>query len=176
MMYSREDLKKVLGLVPDDYEVTSLEFWSYVEEKLTPFIDKVTVAYSEKPIEKRCSGQGEPLLNKLIKKRIEFHCIDDCLLVSEAEAWRELMITHQNHAVVELLKDSIKERDEYARREIEKTLENGKLGLLLTNPERKLPLAEDVKVIKMCPFDPSDYLNRQISILKIKERRQLDNL
>ena len=175
-MYSRDELKRVLGSVPDDFEETSVEFWSYVEEKLTPFINKVTVVYTEKPLEKERSGRGEPLLNKLIKTRAEFHYIEDSLLASEAEAWQELMKNHQNQAVIELYKDSMKERNEYARSVIERTLENGKLGLLLANPERKLPLAEDVKVIKMCPFDPVDYLNRQVSKLKIKERKQLDNL
>ena len=170
MMYSREDLKKILGLVPDDFEATSLKFWGYVEEKLKPFVGRIHVIYSEKHDNKDPNSQLDSILKELINNHAELQCIEDPLLAAEAEAWRELMKSSQNQAVSELFEESMTERNDHAKGVIERTLGENQMGILFMDPTRKVSLPDDVKVIRMCPFDPIDYLNRHLVKLKTAKK------
>lgn len=170
-MYSREELEKTLGLVPDDFEEAYSEFWSYVEEKLKPFRDRIYTIYSEKPsLMEEAENRANAILKKLIENHADFHCVEDPLLIAEAEAWLEMMENGQSQAAGELFEENLKERDEHAKRLIDRTLEEGKIGVLFIDPARKIPLPDDVRVIRMCPFDPVDYLNRHLAKLKMKRR------
>ncbi len=169
MMYSSEDLKKILGLVPDDFEATSLEFWGYVEEKLKPLVGKVHVIYSEKPVKKELNSRVNSVI-KSIGDCAELHCIEDPVLAAEADAWLELMKNNQNQAVSELFEESMKEGNEHAVKVIERTLGEGQMAILFSDPAKKIHIPEDIRVIRMCPFDPVDYLNRHLTKLKMEKR------
>lgn len=169
VMYNKEELKNILASIPGDFEDTSSEFWSYVEEKLKSLEGKVQAIYSEKPIPAEGGGRGGSLLRKLSESGKEFHCVEDSILAAEAVEWLKLVENGQNRVALELFEENTKERNEYAINIITKTLEDGKIGILFVEPTRTIPFPEEVRVIRMCPFDPVDYLNRHLVKLKIEK-------
>ena len=171
-MYSEEELKKIVESVPEDFEETSSEFWSYVEEKLKPLERKVYAVYSEKPRTAEGRNKVDALLGKLSENCKEFHCVEDPLLAAEAEAWLALVKNGQNRAALELFEENMRERDEHTVSVIDMTLEDGEFGVLFIDPARRILFPENIRVIRMCPFDPLDYLNRHLAKLKIKKRRE----
>jgi len=172
IMYSREELKKSLGMVPEDFEEVSSEFWSYVEGKLKPFIGRIYAVYSEKAASTKETGSRLDAVLKRFEGHAEFHCVEDPLLAAEAEAWVELMKNERNQAIQDLLEENRRDRDAHAIGILERTLEDGKIGVLFIDPARKLSFSEAFKVIRMCPFDPVDYLNRYLAKLRIEEKRK----
>lgn len=172
VMYGREELEKALNLVPDDFEEASSEFWDYVEGKLEPFIGKIQAVYSEKPVLTEEQGSRLEAVLRKFEGNAEFHCVEDPLLDAEAEAWLELIEKEQNQAVQGLLEESMRDRDAHASEVLDRTLGDGKMGVLLIDPARKLPLPKDIKVIRMCPFDPVDYLNHHLAKPKIEKKRR----
>lgn len=162
LMYSRVDLKKILGSIPEDFEDLSSEFWSYVEEKLKIFEGKVQIVYSEKPITIPGENAENPLIRKLSEGKTAFHCVEDPLLAAEVEGWLGLMKNGQNKVVLELFEESLRERDQYTIGVIDRTLEDSEIGVLLIDPTRRISFPDSIRVIRMCPFDPVDYLNRHL--------------
>lgn len=168
-MYGKDELIKVLGQIPDDFEQASFEFWSYVENKLRPYIGRVYAFYSEKSSEKEVG----PVLRQFKERGAKFCCITNNLLTAEAEAWLEIMKNTSNHAVFDLFMDNVKEQNEYAIKVINKTLGEKGIGVLFIDPARNLLFPEDIRVIRMCPFDPVDYVNRHITKLNIEKKKNL---
>lgn len=171
MMYSKEGLKKILEYVPQDFDGISSEFWSYVEERLKPLEDKVHAIYSEKPTIAEGGCKVDTLLWRLSEKCKNLHCVEDALLAAEAEGWLELGKNGKNRMAMELFEENMRERNRYAISVIDRTLEDGKIGVLFIDPTRRFSFPEDVRVIRMCPFDPVDYLNRHLVKLKIEKKR-----
>jgi hypothetical protein len=168
LMYSRADLKKILGSVPEDFEDLSSEFWGYVEEKLKIFEGKVQVVYSEKSIITQGESAENVIIGKLNEDKPEFHCVEDPLLAAEVEGWLDLMKNGQNKVVLELFEESLRERDQYTLGVIDRTLEDSKIGVLLIDPARRISFPDSIRVIRMYPFDPVDYLNRHL----VKQKRE----
>ena len=168
IMYDRETLKQVLGLVPDDFDDSSSEYWDYVETKLEPFTNKVHAIYTEKPIVKDRGDRMDAILKKF--EGAEFHSIEDPLLTAETEAWLELMKHEENQMVRDLLEENLGERDRHVCKILDRTLEDGKLGLLFLDPTRKIPTFQNTRIVRMCPFDPVDYLNRYLVKLRITKK------
>ena len=173
VMYEREELKWTLGLIPSDFEESYFEFWSYVEEKLKPFTGKICAVYSDNlSFTEETESRGNAILKRLIGNHSIFQCVEDSLLAAEAEAWLEMIEKGRVPAATELFEENLRERDEHAREVIEQTLKDGEIGVLLTDPSRKISFPEDIRVIRMCPFDPVDYLNRHLVKLKIEKREK----
>ena len=166
LMYSLADLKKTLGSIPEDFEAASSEFWDYVCKKLKIFEGKAKVVYSEKTITDRGESAVDVLMVKLRKGNTEFHCVDDPLLAAEVEGWLDLMKNGQNKVALELFEESLRERDQYSLGVIDRTLDDSKIGVLLIDPARRISFPDSIKVIRMCPFDPVDYLKRHLVQLK----------
>ncbi len=173
VMYEKEELGKTLGMVPSDFEESYSEFWNYVEERLKPFIGKVSAVYSDRlsPVEETGS-RANTLLKRLVDNNSAFHCVEDSLLAAEAKAWLEMLEKGQVQAAAELFEENLRERDEHAREVVEQTLRDGEIGVLFIDPARKISFSEDVRVVKMYPFDPVDYLNRHLVRLKIEQREE----
>ena len=71
--------------------------------------------------------------------------------------------------VMEMYNECIKERCRYITNVIDQTLKEGEVGVIFINPTFKLNLPEDIKVIRMYRFDPSDYLNVWVQKLKLRK-------
>ncbi len=168
-MYSKEELKNLLGQVPEDFEATSSEFWSYIEEKLKPFMAKLNCIYSSGHFALKDPTSQTYRILKELDGHAQFLSIDDPLLVAEAEAWVALIHREQNQALLELFEENTNDRIRYASNMINTTLRDGEIGVIFTTTARTFHLAEDIKIVKMCPFDPKDYLNRHLIRLQIKK-------
>ena len=46
-MYTEEEFKRLVGTFPEDFGLKTLEFWSYVEEKLQGFVGKTQRIYRD---------------------------------------------------------------------------------------------------------------------------------
>ncbi len=173
MMYNERELKEAIGQVPEDFEEASSEFWSYIEEKLEPFIGRVYAVFSTEPASAKDKCVRINVIFKKFEGSAEFLYIDDPLLVAEAKAWLELMKDKKSQAMIDLFEESMRDMNRYAGEVIDKTMRDGGIGILFTDPTRKLTLSEDIKVVKMCPFDPIDYLNRNLLKLKLGEAKNV---
>ncbi|MFH0749056.1 MAG: hypothetical protein V1915_03970 [Candidatus Bathyarchaeota archaeon] len=169
VMYNEEELKKILPSIPQDFESVSLEYWSYIEEKLTPLKNNIYIIFVEKSTPIKGEHKVAVLLRNFHEGCKEFRCIDNDMLVAETESWLELLKNDPNIAVRELLAENIRERDSYAGHVINQTLVDGKIGILFLNPARQVPFPESIRVIRMCRFDPIDYLNRHLAKLNTKK-------
>ena len=154
-------------LSPEDFEKFFLEFWSYIDKKLNPFIDKISVIYSCDPSSIKNTEKGIDFILRKFKSSPEFYSIDDSLLTAEAASWIELIKDSDNKAALDLLEENMRDINTHAYEVINQTLRDTGIGVLFIPPDRKLSLSEDIKVVKMCPFDPVDYLNRHLAILKL---------
>ena len=175
-MFNQEEFRMLTGIIPDDFEKTSKEFWDYIEEKLVPLIHTIKRVYCIVPLEIitkhiKSSENGEYLIfRKLIENNSELIYVEDKLLVSEVEGWLEMMKTTKTAGVIELYEDSVKERNNYIIKKIDQTLKVGEIGVMITNLNHKLPLPEDIRLIKMCRFNPEDYLTRWVTKLELEKQ------
>ena len=166
-MYTENEFKRLVSVVPEDFGQKTQEFWSYVEDKLKVFTGRIQRVYRDEI----CQGGEEDLAtlsslqneNFLIVKRLVengavFEATEDPLLVAEAESWRDM--TRQNPLDIislEMFQDSVRERDYYVSRRINETLLDEETGVLFIEPTRTVEMHERIKMIKVCGFDPADY-------------------
>jgi len=167
-MYSEEDLKETLGKVPPDFHKESEEFWSYIGEKLrqiAPSIHAIYLAWSEETVDPRAAH----IVDFLQGNGVEVHRLEDRTLVGEARAW--YLMAHGSGGGVEevFLEEVDRELSDVLRRMLVSSLGDTKMGVIFFEPACKLSLGDDVRVIRMSPFDPLDYLTRHLVRKRISE-------
>ena len=69
--------------------------------------------------------------------------------------------------VLELYEESVRERDDGIESLINESLKDGETGLLSIDSSIKISFPVDVRVVRMCPFDPQDYLNRHLTKVRL---------
>ena len=177
-MFSQEDFKQRTGIIPEDFNETSREFWNYIEEKLTPLKSKVKRIYSVIPLEDmrgqiEVSENGEyPIIKELVENGSELIFVEDPVLVAEVDSWLGMMKTSADQGIFELYEDSLRDRDEHVVKTIVDTLKDGEIGVFITDIDHKLSLPEDTRLIRMCRFDPEDYLKRWKTKLELGKQAQ----
>ena len=67
------------------------------------------------------------------------------------------------------MEENIKERNNQAVNIINQTLKKDEVGVLFIQPDRKLNLPVDIKIVKMYPFDPVDYSNHWAAKIRLKK-------
>jgi len=174
-MFDRGEFKKLTGTIPEDFDEVSEEFWNYIEEKLKALSGNVQRVYCKeslddmKKILETSEGNWEyKIIRRLVEGGADLTTVEDPLLVAETEAWLEMMEISDDQGASELFKDGMREMDEYVVKRIDQTLEDGEIGVLIIDPGSKLSFPEDVRVVKMCRFDPEDYLKRWKTKLKLR--------
>jgi hypothetical protein len=177
-MYSESEFKRLVSVVPEDFGQKTSEFWSYVEEKLRVFDGKIQRVYRDET----CKGGEDGLAylssaqreNFLIVKRLVengaiFEATEDPVLVAESESWREMINQNPLDTIsMEMYQVYVGERDDYVSRRIDKSLLDEEIGILFTGPTRSVNLNDRAKIIKVCGFDPADYLRSWQVQLKLK--------
>jgi len=167
-MYTREEFKSLVPVLPDDFGPRTLEFWSYVEDKLRAFLGKVHRVYRDEI----CQGGEEALaslssidresfliIRKLVDNGAVFEATEDSILVAESTSWVEAVKNNPLDTVsLEMYEETLRERDNYVSRRVGETLRDEETGVLFIRPRRTIGLNGSVKVIKVCRFDPADYL------------------
>jgi hypothetical protein len=168
-MYTEEEFKSVTPVLPEDFAAKTAEFWSYVEEKLRVFAGKIQRIYRDEICQDREHGlvhlssadsENYLIAKKLAENGAVFEATENSLLVAESKSW--LNMIRQNpldSMLLEMYQETFRERDCYVARRIDETLKDEETGVLFLKPNRDINLGERVKMIKVCRFDPADYLN-----------------
>jgi len=165
-MYSEEDLREILDKVPPDSQKESDEFWSYIEEKLrqiAPSIQAVYLIWSEEAVDPR----AVQIINLLQADGAEVHRPDDKALVGEARAWYLMAQGSGRGIEEEFLEDVNRELSDVLRRMLDSSHEDTGVGVVFFEPACKLSFGDDVRVIRMSPFDPRDYLARHLVLKRL---------
>jgi len=177
-MYTREEFKSLVGVLPEDFGPRTLEFWDYVEDKLKAFLGKVHRVYRDEI----CQGGEEALaslsaidpdgfliVKKLVKNGATFEATEDRMLVAESTSWGEAIKNNPLDTVsLEMYQETNRERNNYVSRRIAESLRDEETGVLFMKPGRTINLNTNIKIIKVCRFDPSDYLRSWEVQLKAK--------
>jgi hypothetical protein len=175
-MYTKNEFREEASYVPDDYDSKSEEFWNYVAEKLSVFRGRIRKIFRESlPTNTEedlrvLSGhepRGHSLLVSLLREGAELEPTEDPILTSETESWMEMMRESPNEAISELYEQSLAERNRYVAKRLSESLREGEVGLLLIDSRRRLELPQDIRTIRVCPFDPADYLTSTIVKAKL---------
>ncbi len=167
-MYTEAEFRSLAASLPDDFGQKTSEFWAYVNTRLAMFSGKVSKIYRD-----RVFKAGEEALIQLylmdsenykaakglVENGAGFVATEDPVLIGESEAWAEMLRSQQSNTVVsELLQQSLEERTRHISNRIEETLEDNEIGVLFMEPDLQVEFGKDSKIIKICPFDPSDYV------------------
>jgi len=176
-MYGKSEFREAISYVPADYDIKSEEFWSYVADKLKVFQGRIKKVFREslskdtKEALKAVSGdeeRGYSLIISLLEQEAELKPTEDPILVAETESWLKMIRDSPSNTLLELYEQSLMERNQHVSNIIDKSLSEDEVGLLLIDSRRKLELPKDIRVIKVCPFDPADYLNAEIVKARLK--------
>lgn len=163
-MFTREEFKELVGEVPEDFDRTAEEFWNYVSERLRSVASKIRWVYSDSFPEgegkKTSQGEEVEVVRALAGSGAQLRAVGDPILVGEVKAWLELSRTSSNQVVLDLYRESLKEVGAHIVNVICQTLKDGEMGVLFVDPGLKISFPGEVRVIRMLPFDPQDYLNR----------------
>jgi len=179
-MYTKDEFKEETSYVPDDYDDKCEEFWSYVAEKLSVFKGRIKKIFREslsintKEALLTLSGDEQPsrsLLLGVLEDGAELESTEDPILMAETESWIQMMRGTSNEMLSELYGQSLVERNRYVANRIGESLREGEVGLLLIDSRRRIEPPQDIRVIRVCPFDPADYLASTIVKAKLKSAK-----
>ena len=180
-MYVRSEFTDATSYVPEDYDAKSEEFWSYVSDKLKVFRGHIKKVFREslskdtKEALRAVGRDDEPsyaLITSLLEEGAGLMPTEDPILVAENESWLKMIKDSSNDVLLELYEQSLAERNQYVSTRIAQYLGEGEVGLLLIDSRRKLELPQDIRIIKVCPFDPADYLNAAVVKARLKSREK----
>ena len=167
-MYTEAEFKNLVTSLPDDFIQKTSEFWSYVNERLSKLSGKINKIYREgickddgEALSQLCSMDNENYLvvKGLVENGARFVATEDPILVGESESWATMLRNQQSNSVIqELFQESLEERIRYISNRIEQTLNDNEIGVLFLEPNLRVELSKDIKIIRMWRFDPSDYL------------------
>ncbi len=167
-MYTETEFKTLTASLPEDFKQKTGEFWDYVNARLAMFSGRLNKIYRD-----RVCTAGNEALNQLRSMDSENYkaakdlvdngasiiATEDPILVGESEAWVEMFKSQQLDTVVlELLQQNLEERAKYISKRIDETLEDNETGVLFIEPDLHVEFGNDFRIIRTCPFDPSDYL------------------
>lgn len=167
-MFTRDELQALLPEVPDDFPRTNNEFWTYVSDRLRAVAGQIRWVYTEPDVYPSAAAARDSIaavVAGLVAAGSKLQVAVDPLLLAEAEAWRDLTRTSPSPVVHELYDDSVRELCRHVVAVVERTLKDGETGVLLLHPLLSISLPDTLRVIKLLPFDPQDYLARQRVLL-----------
>ncbi|WP_455364690.1 hypothetical protein [[Eubacterium] cellulosolvens] len=179
-LYTPEEMKMILPKEPEDYKLKAEEFWQYIDEKLTPFVRKIKRVYHDivhlsgregleliSVIDSSCY----PIAKKIVEAGGTVQATEDIALISEAESWVDMMRRGSNPGTLELFLQNLEERNKYIADIIQKTLNQDETGAVFIEPTRKLTFSPEINIIRVCPFEPTDYINSMIAKLKLEKKQ-----
>jgi len=180
-MYTKDEFKEETSYVSDDYEAKSEEFWNYVTEKVSVFRGRIKKVFREslsmntKESLLALSENDErsySVLVSLLEDGAKLESTEDPILIGETESWIRMMRGTPNEAISELYGQSLAERNRYVANRIDQSLREGEVSVLLIDSRRRLELPQDIRVIRVCPFDPADYLTTSIVKARLNSKEK----
>lgn len=178
-MFTLEELSKINQDVPDDYEEKSKEFWDYVAEKLKTqrevrrlYYDSLTKGDKESALKfvSDDNAQCYNLVQKFVVEGATLQPTEDPLLLEETSSWIAMLKEGEDSVTRELLGQNIADRNKHTAKIIDETLKDGETGILFLASDRQISeyLPSDIRVIRVQPFDPADYLKSWLVRLRLK--------
>lgn len=167
-MFTEKEFTELATALPPDFKSKTLEFWSYVEEKLHVFSGKIHRIYRDEVSQGGeedlkylflADRENHLIVRKLVEEGAVLEATEDSALLAESKSWLEMAENEPLNIIYEeLFRETLKERDRYISDRIDTSLADGELGVLFMYPERKIDLGDRIKIIKVYRFDPTDYL------------------
>jgi hypothetical protein len=180
-MFTAVELANVDANLPKDYPEKSKEFWDYVDEKLRTqrfvqklYYDSLTKEDSQEALEfiKRSNEQCYYFVQKFREAGAKLEATEDPLLLEETVSWIAMLKNNVKNDLTteELLAKNMQERDKFIADKISGSLKEGETGILFLAPGRRVTdlFPSDIRVIKIQPFDPADYVNSWLITQAIK--------
>jgi hypothetical protein len=167
VMYSEADMEEFLGKLPSDFPEQSEEYWTYVEQRLLRSLEKIAlvcVFWWEETIDWRAKEIVKSLQGRGVKVSIQ----KDNTLVGEVRAWKAMARQDINFAANELLQESNRELSNEVTQLLSNLDEDG-IAVVFLDPACR-PSLPEVRVIRMNPFHPEDYLLRYKTKLSLSGR------
>lgn len=167
-MFSEQDLKLILGEVPSDFQKEHKEFWNYIGERLrhlTPSLKDVYLILETESMDSEATN----IVNFLQGEGVRIHKLEDKTLVGEARAWY-LMTLDSRGIGEEFLEETNSEISDALRHLLDSSLGDMEVGVVFFEPICKIDIGDDMRVIRMSPFDPKDFLARHLIRKKIFEK------
>jgi hypothetical protein len=169
-MFTRGEFQKLVMRVPDDFDSTWNEFWEYVSNRLMVVTSKIRWVYTDSGSHEEGESPivGESaIIAGLVTTGVKVQVAVDPILVAEAEAWREMERKSPSQVLREMYEESLGEIGRHVVDVVDQTLEDGEMGVLFLDPLLKISFSEKLRVIRLFPFDPQDYLTRhRVMLLK----------
>jgi len=167
-MFTRDELQQLLTKVPDDFILTQDEFWVYVSDRLRVVAGQIRWAYTDSGGYTAAAAARSgvvAVVAGLVASGVKVQVAVDPLLMAEAEAWRDLARASPSQVVQELYDESVREIGRHVVEVVDHTLEDGETGVLFLTPLLQISFPETMRVIRLLPFDPQDYLTRHRVLL-----------
>jgi hypothetical protein len=181
-MFTEEELRRVASELPDDFAQKQKEFWEYVRDRLNTqrnvrklYYDSLVISEREKALELIRQNHAEcyNLVEQFVQAGATLEATEDPILIQEALSWASMLHEGKtDFATQEMLVKNMIDRDKYIARRISESLKQEESGILFLAPARRIDeyLPSDMRVIKIQPFDPADYLNSWIVSLSLKSK------
>jgi len=158
-MFTAKKLEDIIEEIPEDFFRTVKEFWDYIDTRLRKLSINVSWVYSDISLQDQANLSA--IVDFLVKNGAILQSVEDNFLNAEVEAWSEMIKNSPSSIVFELYEESIKELNKHIVTIINDTLKEGEIGVLFINSNIKVSFPKEIRVIRMFPFHPLDYLNRQ---------------
>ncbi|MCW4038121.1 MAG: hypothetical protein NWF13_05235 [Candidatus Bathyarchaeota archaeon] len=161
-MFTRDEFQKLVMRIPDDFDSTRDEFWKYVSDRLRVIASKIRWVYTDSDTHKEEASKvgASTIVAGLVTTGVKVQAAVNPIHAAEAEAWREMAGTSPSQVVREMYDESVDEIGRHVVDIVDQTLEDGEMGVLFLNPLLKISFPEKLRVIRLFPFDPQDYLTR----------------
>jgi len=181
-MPSERELRDLAPALPEDFEARREEFWGYVEEKIRAFFGKVNRVYCEllvaggeeglETIHRTSDEHLSKMVEGLLEHGAKLEATEDANLVREWTAWLEMVGNRPDLKMVEeLYSECLRDRIRHISSTVSRTLGDEEIGILILSSRLTLELPDDVRVVRMCRFEPSDYVSIWLKRLELMEKR-----
>jgi len=123
---------------------------------------------------KRNCAKCYDLVSRYIHEGAELEVTEDPMLVEEGSSWASMLQNDEKTdlATADMLTKNLIDRDKFMAKRILESLRDGETGILFLSPGRWIgkDLPQDIRAIKIQPFDPADYLNSWVTTVSIKSK------
>jgi hypothetical protein len=161
-MFTEEEFEELVGFVPNDFTKSAEDFWKYILKRLSPLSHRIRWVFTDRVETKKLllKEYEVNLVQGLVNEGAQLRSVEEPTLFAESQAWFEMMQTSSTQVVYELYKESRKEISKHIVEVIEQSLRDRELGVLFIDASINLSFPDKMRIIRMFPFNPNDYLNR----------------
>ncbi len=180
-MFTKDDMAEINPSLPGDFEQVSADFWNYVKGKFGPQLNIQKMYFDS--LTKERMPEANDFVRKTNEKAYDFivgieaqlQATEDAILIEETASWQRMLENGDESSTThDLLAQSMIEREKFVAKTISESLKDGEAAILFLSPGRRTSeyLSSDSRVIKVQPFDPSDYLNSWLVSMKLRANAQ----